>query len=85
MKTQQRNWVVNLSQKIFLSSKIQKYKDRIAAAQKETGEKDAIIVMKGTLKGMPVVAAAFEFALWAVQWPLLLRAFRACSGASSGR
>ncbi len=39
-----------------------KYKDRISAAQKETGEKDAIIVMKGTLKGMPVVAAAFEFA-----------------------
>src|SRR5699024_8111216 len=39
-----------------------KYKDRISSAQKETGEKDAIIVMKGTLKGMPVVAAAFEFA-----------------------
>lgn len=39
-----------------------KYKDRISAAQKETGEKDAIVVMKGTLKGMPVVAAAFEFA-----------------------
>ena len=39
-----------------------KYKDRISAAQKETGEKDALIVMKGTLKGMPVVAASFEFA-----------------------
>ncbi|TBM12368.1 acetyl-CoA carboxylase, carboxyltransferase subunit beta [Hafnia alvei] len=38
-----------------------KYKDRISAAQKETGEKDALIVMKGTLKGMPVVAASFEF------------------------
>ncbi|KAF1852935.1 hypothetical protein Lal_00009113 [Lupinus albus] len=38
-----------------------KYKDRLASAQKETGEKDALVVMKGTLHGMPVVAAAFEF------------------------
>lgn len=38
-----------------------KYKDRLASAQKETGEKDALIVMKGTLHEMPVVAAAFEF------------------------
>jgi len=38
-----------------------KYKDRIAAAQKETGEKDALIAMKGQLHGMPVVAVAFEF------------------------
>ncbi|HCH50205.1 MAG TPA: acetyl-CoA carboxylase, carboxyltransferase subunit beta [Proteus sp.] len=39
-----------------------KYKDRISAAQKQTQEKDALIVMKGTLKTMPVVAASFEFA-----------------------
>lgn len=39
-----------------------KYKDRLSAAQKETNEKDAMVVMKGTLKGMPIVAAAFEFA-----------------------
>lgn len=38
-----------------------KYKDRLSAAQKETNEKDAMVVMKGTLKGMPIVAAAFEF------------------------
>lgn len=38
-----------------------KYKDRLATAQKATGEKDALIAMKGTLKGMPVVAVAFEF------------------------
>ena len=38
-----------------------KYKDRLTAAQKTTGEKDALIAMKGTLKGMPVVAVAFEF------------------------
>nr|GME07300.1 acetyl-CoA carboxylase subunit beta [Ipomoea batatas] len=39
-----------------------KYKDRLVAAQKATNEKDALIVMKGQLHGMPVVAAAFEFA-----------------------
>lgn len=38
-----------------------KYKDRIAAAQKETGEKDALVVMKGQLNGLPLVVAAFEF------------------------
>lgn len=41
---------------------IKKYKDRLSSAQKTTGEKDALIAMKGTLKGMPVVASAFEFA-----------------------
>jgi acetyl-CoA carboxylase carboxyl transferase subunit beta len=39
-----------------------KYKDRITAAQKSTNEKDALVVMKGTLNGMPVVVASFEFA-----------------------
>ncbi len=39
-----------------------KYKDRISQAQKKTDEKDALIAMKGTLKGMPITAAAFEFA-----------------------
>jgi acetyl-CoA carboxylase carboxyl transferase subunit beta len=38
-----------------------KYKDRLIEAQKKTGEKDALIAMKGTLKGMPVVVVAFEF------------------------
>lgn len=38
-----------------------KYKDRISQAQKKTGEKDALVVLKGTLKLRPVVAAAFEF------------------------
>ncbi|KUM33967.1 acetyl-CoA carboxylase, carboxyltransferase subunit beta [Pseudomonas sp. EpS/L25] len=38
-----------------------KYKDRFTAAQKETGEKDALISMRGTLKGMPVAVCAFEF------------------------
>ncbi|GHF98592.1 acetyl-CoA carboxylase, carboxyltransferase subunit beta [Thalassotalea marina] len=39
-----------------------KYKDRISSAQKLTGEKDALVVMKGELHGLPVVAAGFEFA-----------------------
>lgn len=38
-----------------------KYKDRLSAAQKATEEKDALIVMRGKLKGMDLVAAAFEF------------------------
>ncbi|MCW9714675.1 MULTISPECIES: acetyl-CoA carboxylase, carboxyltransferase subunit beta [Avibacterium] len=40
---------------------LKKYKDRLTAAQKETGEKDALIAMAGTLYGMPVVAAASNF------------------------
>lgn len=38
-----------------------KYKDRLSAAQKQTGEKDALIAMRGSLQGLPVVAVAFEF------------------------
>ncbi|MCB1734907.1 MAG: acetyl-CoA carboxylase carboxyltransferase subunit beta [Gammaproteobacteria bacterium] len=38
-----------------------KYRDRIAAAQKTTNEKDALVVMQGKVKGLDVVVAAFEF------------------------
>ncbi|MDX5332821.1 MAG: acetyl-CoA carboxylase, carboxyltransferase subunit beta [Gammaproteobacteria bacterium] len=38
-----------------------RYKDRLVAAQKATGEKDALIVMRGAVKGLPLVAAAFDF------------------------
>jgi acetyl-CoA carboxylase carboxyl transferase subunit beta len=38
-----------------------KYRDRILAAQKATGERDALIAVRGALKGLPVVACAFEF------------------------
>lgn len=38
-----------------------KYRDRLSQAQKKTGEKDALVVQSGTLKGMPIVACAFEF------------------------
>lgn len=40
---------------------LKKYKDRISAAQKDTGEKDALIVFYGTLYSMPIVAAASNF------------------------
>lgn len=40
---------------------LKKYKDRIAAAQKETGEKEALIVMRGQVLGLPLVAAVFEY------------------------
>lgn len=38
-----------------------KYKDRLAQAQKATGERDALVVLRGEVKGVPVTAAAFEF------------------------
>lgn len=38
-----------------------KYSDRISAAQKSSGEKDALVAIKGNLKGIPVAAVAFEF------------------------
>ena len=38
-----------------------KYKDRLVGAQKQTGEKDALVAIRGTLEGMPVVTCAFEF------------------------
>ena len=38
-----------------------RYKDRITQAQKQTGERDALIVMSGTLAGLEIVACAFEF------------------------
>ena len=38
-----------------------RYRDRLQGAQKSTGEKDALIAMEGNLKGMPIIAVAFEF------------------------
>lgn len=38
-----------------------RYRDRLSAAQKETGEKDALVVMRGSLHNKPIVVAAFEF------------------------
>ncbi|MCU7799347.1 MAG: acetyl-CoA carboxylase, carboxyltransferase subunit beta [gamma proteobacterium symbiont of Lucinoma myriamae] len=38
-----------------------KYKDRITAAQKSTGEKDALITVEGKINEFPLVVAAFDF------------------------
>jgi acetyl-CoA carboxylase carboxyl transferase subunit beta len=38
-----------------------RYRDRLTTAQKATGEKDALIAMRGTLHGLPLIALAFEF------------------------
>ncbi|WP_446811039.1 acetyl-CoA carboxylase, carboxyltransferase subunit beta [Methylomonas sp. 2BW1-5-20] len=38
-----------------------RYKDRISQAQKQSNENDALVVMKGTLQGAGIVAAAFDF------------------------
>ena len=42
-----------------------KYKDRLVAAQKQTGESDALVALHGRLKGMPIAACAFEFSFMA--------------------
>jgi len=38
-----------------------KYRDRISQAQKKTGEKDALVTVRGTLQGHPLAVCAFEF------------------------
>ncbi|MEC7079658.1 MAG: acetyl-CoA carboxylase carboxyl transferase subunit beta, partial [Pseudomonadota bacterium] len=40
---------------------LKRYKDRLILAQKGTGEKDALVVVEGTVSSVPVVVAAFEF------------------------
>ncbi|MGD2166902.1 MAG: acetyl-CoA carboxylase, carboxyltransferase subunit beta [Gammaproteobacteria bacterium] len=39
----------------------ERYRERLSKAQKATGERDAIVVMSGTLKSLPIVAAAFDY------------------------
>ena len=58
----QRELAANLESVDVLRFKdSKKYKDRITAAQKKTGETDALVVMAGQLKGADVVTCAFEF------------------------
>ncbi|OGT45186.1 MAG: acetyl-CoA carboxylase subunit beta [Gammaproteobacteria bacterium RIFCSPHIGHO2_12_FULL_41_20] len=40
---------------------LKKYRDRLSVAQKETGEKEALVVIKGMLYREPVITAAFEY------------------------
>ena len=75
-----------------------KYSDRIKAAQKSTGERDALIAMEGLMKGRDLVAASFDFAYMggsmgsvvgerftlAAERALVLRAPFVCFSASGG-
>ena len=75
-----------------------KYKDRIIASQRDTGEKDALIAMHGTLKGEKIAACAFEFSFMggsmgsvvgerfalAGEWALANRAPMVCFSATGG-
>lgn len=40
---------------------LKKYKDRLSAAQKSTGERDALIVVQGKVMSVEMIVAAFEF------------------------
>ena len=51
--------VIPLDPLKFKDSK--RYPDRLAAANEETGETDAMVVMQGAIKSIPIVVACFEF------------------------
>jgi len=60
-----------------------KYRDRLQAAQKRSGESDALVVMAGRVKGVPLVAAAFSFdfmggSMGSVVGERFVRAVEAC-------
>ena len=57
-----RELATNISPVDFLRFKdTKRYRDRITAAQKQTGETDALVVMEGRIYDLPLVASAFEF------------------------
>jgi acetyl-CoA carboxylase carboxyl transferase subunit beta len=60
-----------------------KYTERIEEAVKETGETDALVVMQGSVKNVPLLAAAFEFgflggSMGSVVGERFVRAVQAC-------
>ena len=60
-----------------------RYRDRIVAAQKATGERDALIVMEGRVNGLALVVCAFEFkfmggSMGSVVGERFVRAVRRC-------
>ena len=40
---------------------IKRYRDRLSAAVRDTGEKDALIVARGSVEGIPVIGTFFDF------------------------
>jgi acetyl-CoA carboxylase carboxyl transferase subunit beta len=77
---------------------IKKYKDRLVTAQKDTGEKEALVAVQGKLSGMTIVVTAFEYGfiggsmgaavgerfVQAVNTAIALRAPLVCFSASGG-
>jgi len=75
-----------------------RYRDRLAAAQKTTAERDALVVLAGRLESQDVVACAFEFRFLggsmgsvvgerfkrAVDWAIEHRAPLVCFSSSGG-
>ena len=60
-----------------------RYTERLEAARKESGEDDALVVMQGSVKTIPLVAAAFEFSflggsMGSVVGERFVRGVRAC-------
>jgi acetyl-CoA carboxylase carboxyl transferase subunit beta len=60
-----------------------KYSERLVEAEKETGETDALVVMQGSVKSVPMVVAAFEFgflggSMGSVVGERFVRAVQAC-------
>jgi len=60
-----------------------RYVERLAAAQEETGELDALVVIQGSVKTIPMVVAAFEFrfmggSMGSVVGERLVRGVRTC-------
>ena len=60
-----------------------KYNDRLVDAERETGETDALVVMQGAVKNVPMIAAAFEFgflggSMGSVVGERFIRAVQAC-------
>ncbi len=42
----------------------EKYKDKLVSTQKRTGEKDAMLVFKGTINKVPVIMCIFEYSFF---------------------
>ena len=62
---------------------LKRYRDRLQNAKNTTGEKDALVVVRGELAGLAVIVAAFEFgfiggSMGAVVGEKFVRAVNAC-------
>jgi acetyl-CoA carboxylase carboxyl transferase subunit beta len=60
-----------------------KYSERLVEAEKETGETDALVVMQGSVRAVPMIVASFEFgflggSMGSVVGERFVRAVQAC-------